>query len=120
MARPVWRYLDLSQHVAYMADLVQRTIREDMLEESRYVRSHAQARAAIKDIVEMPDVQIDRVIRSVQANQGRLSGVLAREMPILDKPDIWQAIVAAVDQAFAVGPKTAAAEKYEDRRKPLP
>lgn len=119
VARPVWRYLDLSQHVVYMADLVQRTIRQDMLEESRYLRSHAQARAAIKDIVEMPDVQIDRVIRSVEANQGRLSGVLAREMPILDNPDIWQAIVAAVNQAFAAGPRTTAAEKYEDRRKPL-
>lgn len=120
MARPVWRYLDLSQHVAYMADLVQRTIREDMREESRYLRSHAQARVAIKDIVEMPDVQIDRVIRSVDANQGRLSGVLAREMPILDNAEIWQAIVAAVDQSFAVRPRTAAAEKYEDRRRPLP
>jgi hypothetical protein len=74
-----------------------------MLEASRYLRSHAQARAAIKDIVEMPDVQIDRVIRSVEANQGRLSGVLAREMPILDDADIWQAIVDAVSQAFAGG-----------------
>jgi len=119
-ARPVWRYLDLSQHVAYLADLVQRTIREDMLEESRYLRSHAQARAAIKDIVEMPDAQIDRVIRSVEANQGRLSGALAREMPILDDPDLWQAIVDAVGHAFAVGPTSGAGGKYADRRKPLP
>jgi len=118
-ARPVWRHLDLSQHVAYLADLVQRTIREDMLEESRYLRSHALARAAIKDIVEMPDAQIDRVLRSVEANQGRLSSTLAKEMPILDDPEIWQAIVDAVGHAFAVGPKSGAAEKYDDRRRPL-
>jgi len=119
-ARPVWRYLDLSQHVVYLADLVRRTIREDMLEESRYLRSHAQARAAIKDIVEMPDAQIDRVIRSVEANQGRLSGALANEMPILDDPGIWQAIVDAIGHAFAAGPRSDAAEKYDDRRSPLP
>lgn len=34
-ARHAWRYLDLSQHVGYMAEVIQRTIREDMLEESR-------------------------------------------------------------------------------------
>ena len=119
-ARPVWRHLDLSRHVAYVADLVQRTIREDMLEEARYLRSHAQARAAIKDIVEMPDAQLDRVIRSVAANQGRLSNAMAGEMPLLDDPGIWQAIVAAVGRAFAIGPESDTAERYDDRRKPLP
>jgi Fic family protein len=51
-ARPAWRYLDLSAHVAYLADVVQRTIGEDMRAESRWLRSHAQARAAVKEIVE--------------------------------------------------------------------
>eukprot|EP01036_Dinobryon_divergens_P002021 gene2021-2654_t len=37
--------------------------------------------------LEMPDMQIDRVIRSVDANQGKLSKVLAREMPLLAEPD---------------------------------
>jgi hypothetical protein len=45
-----------------------RTIREDMREESRYMQRHAQARAraAIKDIVEMPDIQIDRIVQAVE------------------------------------------------------
>lgn len=42
------------------------TIREDMREESRYMQRHAQARAAIKDIVEMPDMQIDRIVQAVE------------------------------------------------------
>lgn len=95
-ARPVWRYLDLTRHVVYLADVLARTIREDMSEESRYLQRHAQARAAIKDIAEMPDMQIDRVIRSVQANQGKLSNVLAKEMPVLSEPGVWEAIVEAV------------------------
>lgn len=112
IARPVWRYLDLTRHVVYLADVLVRTIREDMREESRYMQRHAQARAAIKDIVEMPDIQIDRIIRSVDANQGKLSNVLAKEMPLLAEPDVWEAIVQAVERAFDGMPSGAAAGKY--------
>ncbi len=48
MARPVWRYLDLTRHVVYLADVLVRTIREDMREESRYMQRHAQARAGFR------------------------------------------------------------------------
>ena len=119
-ARHAWRYLDLTQHVAYMAEVIQRTVREDMLEESRYLRSHGRARAAIKEIVEMPDAQIDRVIRSVQSNRGDLSGVLRRELPIFEDSALWAAVVEAVHWCFEVGPKSDAAERYEATRKPVP
>lgn len=101
VARPVWRYLDLTPHVVYLADVLARTIRVDMRNQSRYLRSHTRARAAIKDIVEMPDAQIDRVIRSIEANQGQLSNVLAKELPLLAEPGIWPSIVQAVARAFA-------------------
>lgn len=100
VARPVWRHLDLTPHVVYLADVLERTIKEDMREESRYLRSHAQARNAIKDMVEMPDVQIDRVIRSVQANQGQLSNVLRDEIPLLADPKVWDAMVRVITDAF--------------------
>jgi len=99
-ARHVWRLMDLSRHVAYLAGVVERTIKEDMREESRYLRNHAQARAAIKDIIEMPDAQIDRVIRSIEANQGALSDLLAKEIPALARDDVLEAIVAALKEAF--------------------
>lgn len=99
-ARHAWRFLDLTPHTIYLADVLERTIREDMQEESRYLRSHAQARAAIKDIIEMPDMQIDRVIRSAEANQGKLSNLLAKEIPALAQPVIWQAIQQAIENAF--------------------
>ena len=99
-ARPVWRYLDLTPHVMYLANVLERTIKEDMREESRYLRSHGLARSAIKDIIEMPDAQVDRVIRSVQANQGRLTNVLRDEIPSLAEPKVWDAIVQAIREAF--------------------
>jgi hypothetical protein len=100
VAVSVWRYLDLTQHVVYLADLLARTIREDMREESRYMQRHAYARASVKEIVEMPDTAIDRVIRSVRSNQGKLSNALTKEIPTLAEPGIWTAIVLAVDTAF--------------------
>ena len=39
--------------MAYLADVLERTIRHGMREESRYLRSHARAKAAIKDIVDL-------------------------------------------------------------------
>lgn len=105
MARPTWRYLDLTRHVAYLSDVLSRTIREDMREESRYMRSHAQARAAIKDVVEMPDAQIDRVIRSAQVNRGKLTHALNKEIPMLGEPEVWEAIVQAIEAAFVSGIK---------------
>jgi len=99
IARPVWRYLDLTHHVVYLADVLVRTVQEDMRQASRQMQRHAQARAAIKNIVEMPDMQIDRIIRSVDANQGKLSNVLATEMPLLAEPGLWDAIVQALERA---------------------
>lgn len=104
IARPTWHYMDLTRHVIYLADVLERTIREDMREESLYLRAHAQARAAIKDIVEMPDSQIDRIIRSAEANQGKLSNVLSKEIPLLAEPGIWEAIVQAIERAFEQTP----------------
>jgi hypothetical protein len=100
-ARHAWRYLDFTQHVQYLADVIDRTITQDMYEESRYLRSYLRAKAAIKEWVEMPDPQIDRIIRSVEANHGVLSGVLANEIPVLTTQGLWADIVTAVTLAFA-------------------
>ena len=118
IARPAWRYLDLTRHVVYLADVLERTIREDMREEARTLRSHAQARAAIKDLVEMPDSQIDRIIRSAEANQGKLSNVLSKEIPLLAALGVWDGIVQAIERAFDARAKGAAASKYQSGNLP--
>lgn len=45
-------------------------------------------------------MQIDRVIRSVEVNQGRLSNALAEEIPALQADGIWEAIRQAITHAF--------------------
>jgi Fic/DOC family len=100
LGMPLWRYPDLAPHVIFMSKVILRTITEQMREESRYLRSHARARLAIKDIVEMPDHQADRTLQSIEQNNGELSGALAGEMPILQSPGIWESITNAVRLAF--------------------
>lgn len=99
-ARPLWRYPDLGPHVIYLSRIISRTLTEQMREQSRYLRSHSRARAALKEVVEMPDQQADRVLRSIEQNRGELSNVLAKEMPVLKQPGVWAGIVDAVSLAF--------------------
>ena len=50
----------------------------------------------------MPDQQIDRVIRSIEQNNGVLSNVLAKEVPLFQQhPAVWAQVVASVRQAFS-------------------
>jgi hypothetical protein len=66
VARPIWRYPDLGPHVVYLSNVIARTISEQMREESKYLRRHYRARQALKEIVEMPDHQADRLLRSME------------------------------------------------------
>jgi len=100
IARPLWRYPDLGAHAVYLSGVIARTIKQHMHQESKYLVRHHRARESIKEIVEMPDHQADRIIRSIEQNDAKLSNVLSREMPVLAGPGIWQAIAAAVSQAF--------------------
>jgi hypothetical protein len=100
-AEPAWCYPDLGPHVVYLSSVIGRTLTEQMREESLYLRRHAQARAALKEIVEMPDHQADRLLRSIEQNRGKLSNVLAKEMPVLQEPSVWAAIVEAAAHAFS-------------------
>lgn len=100
IARPLWRSIDLTQHVVWLADALKRTIHEHMRHEAHYIQQHAQARAAIKEIIEMPDLQIDRIIRSAETNQGKLSNALAKEIPALTETGLWDAIMSAITAVF--------------------
>jgi len=99
-ARALWRYPDLGPHVIFLSRVIERTLTGQMRDESRYLRRHAQALAALKEVVEMPDQQADRVLRSLEQNQGKLSHALSKEMPVLAQEGVWADIVDAVSREF--------------------
>ena len=117
-AQPLWRYPDLGPHVVFLSNIIGRTLTEQMREESRYLRSHMRARAALKEVVEMPDLQADRVLRSIEQNHGELSNVLAKEMPVLSQAGVWADITTAVSQALHQGAAadSAVIERYRPEK----
>ena len=100
-ARHAWRFIDLTPHVEYMGFVLEKTIAKEIRYEARHLRSHYAARDAIKEILEMPDHLADRVIRSVEQNNGALSGALQEEIPALNPKENWPQIVAAVRMVFS-------------------
>ena len=99
-ALPIWRFLDLTPHVLYLAKLVSRVIQDDLYQESHYLYQHNQARDAIKELMDMPNDYADRIIRSIRDNQGERSQKLVKEMPFLADDTLWQQLFKAVTKAF--------------------
>lgn len=64
-ALPAWRYPDMTDHVEYLAQVVQLTIEQEMRKEAGYLRNLRMARERVKQVIEGPDGDIDRIIRLV-------------------------------------------------------
>lgn len=104
-AQHAWRYPDLTQHARYLSDVLQKTVEHEMAQEAHLLRTHDEARLAIKQVVEMPDQDADRIIRSLKQSNWVVSNKLRGEFPILFEPgerlyDRAQRLVAAVRAAF--------------------
>ena len=87
---------DLTDHVEYLADVVREMIEQEMPKEADHLRQLRQTRDRVKQIIEGPDVDIDRIIRSVRDNAGRVSNKLADEFPALTDVGIAADLVSAV------------------------
>ncbi len=95
-ALPAWRYPDLTDHVEYLAQVVQSTIEQEMRKEAGYLRSLRTARERVKQVIEGPDGDIDRIIRSVRENGGKVSNKLLTEFPALAEEALATEVVAAI------------------------
>jgi hypothetical protein len=100
-ALPAWRYPDMTDHVEYLAEVVQRTIEQEMRKEAGYLRGLRNARERVKQVIEGPDGDIDRIIRSVRENAGKLSNKLLKEFPALADDDLASEVLAAIEAALA-------------------
>jgi hypothetical protein len=68
-----YRYPDLTAQAEYLAETVAITVREDVAEELRFLCGFDAARGALRDIVDMPDRHLDRLLQLLHQNGGRLS-----------------------------------------------
>lgn len=100
LVEPFWRYLDLTQHAIYFDELLDKTLYA-MKDEALYLQQHDQARDVIKNIVDMPNHYVDRIIRSILDNNGILSNKLAKEYEFLQDNDLWAELVQQVQAIFS-------------------
>lgn len=104
-AQHAWRFLDLSGHARYLSAVLRQTVEHEMADEALALRQNDEAREAIKDLVEMPDSDADRIIRSLQQENWQISNKLRKELPQIFQPGgafyaRREQIVAAVRAAF--------------------
>ncbi|MFY7954353.1 MAG: cell filamentation protein Fic, partial [Armatimonadaceae bacterium] len=91
-----WSFPDLTAQCEYLHAVVRETIDQEMRREADWLQDWRQTRARLKEIVEAPDVELDRLIRSVRENQGRISGKLQEQFPMLADSTLAASVAAAV------------------------
>lgn len=68
-----YRYIDMTVQTEALFKFIERTISTELVEELTFLANYDRTKAAIQEIVDMPDRQIDLFIRSCLQNNGRLS-----------------------------------------------
>lgn len=99
-AMPVWRYPDLTAQVEYLGHVLKMTIEREMSAEALFLRDMERARDAVKNYLEGPNSDIDKIIRSLRENQWRVSGKLVKAYPQLEKKELADDIVEALREVF--------------------
>ena len=99
-AQFAWRYPDLTEHALYTAQVVAHTVRTEMADEARVLVIFQRAQERLKEVLEMPDQDANRIIRSLKENGWQVSGKLKNAYPQLDDAHRAERVVEAVRSAF--------------------
>ena len=99
-ALPAWRYPDLTFHAQYLGNVIRLTIEQEMGKEAMVLQRFERARVAVKNHLEGPNPDVDRIIRSVKDNDWRLSNKLVAQFPQLSDPLLAGRVVAAIKDAL--------------------
>jgi hypothetical protein len=95
-----WRYPDLTEHVLYTARVVKHTIQKEMADEAKVLVIFQRAQEQLKEVLEMPDQDANRIIRSIKENGWVVSGKLKKGYPQLEDQGTSELVVEAVRSAF--------------------
>jgi len=68
-----YRFFDATLHAEFLYACVQKTIEEDLPQETDFLRRHDRFRESVQTLLEMPDRIIDLLFHFLQQGMGRLS-----------------------------------------------
>jgi hypothetical protein len=95
-----WRFPDLTEHVLYTAQVIAHTVRTEMADEARVLVIFQRAQEQLKEVLEMPDQDANRIIRSLKETGWQISGKLKKAYPQLEDAYRAERVVEAVRSAF--------------------
>lgn len=91
-----YRFFDATPHAEFLYECVQRTIEEDLPNETAFLENYDTFRRRVEDMVDMPERIVDLLFRFLQQNDGQLS-MRAREKEFEALTD---GEVTAIEQIF--------------------
>ncbi len=100
-ALPVWRYPNITTQTEYMGHVIRLTIESEMDKEANFLRNMERARRAVKNYLEGPNTDIDKIIRSLRDNNWTLQSKLTETFPQLSNPKLAESIIQAVRGIFS-------------------
>jgi hypothetical protein len=106
-----YRYFDATAHAEFLHGCVEQTVEHDLPNEVRFLEAFDHFSSAVKELIEMPDRQIERLRLFFAQGEGRLSErARLREFQALTEPEL-ERLEALYAQAFgaATAPKLLAA-----------
>lgn len=68
-----YRYPDLTQQALYLLHAVDQTINTELVTEIMFIRGYDLAKVAIREIVDMPSMRLDLIIKLLHQNKGTLA-----------------------------------------------
>lgn len=101
-ADSAWRYPDFTKYVEYLVGILEQTINTEMRNEAGYLRSLTDARQGVKQFIEGPNADIDRIIRSIIDNKYKISNKLSKEFSLLLEPEVANGVINIVSGCFRV------------------
>jgi hypothetical protein len=91
----------MTDHVEYLAQVVQLTIEQEMRTEAGNLQRLHAARERVKQVIEGPDGDIDRIIRSVRESGDKMSNKLLEEFPALTDEHLAAEILTVIRNTFS-------------------
>jgi len=73
-----YQYIDYTHYAEYLFYCIDSIIKEDFKEELDFIVKYDRTKTAIQNIIDMPDIKIDRVIRCIAQNNGTLGKKMRR------------------------------------------
>lgn len=96
-----YRYFDATAHAEFLYSCVEQTVEHDLPQEVQFLEGFDRFSAAVKELVEMPDRDIERLRGFLAQNDGRLLGrAREQEFQALNDDEVTR-VEALYNQLFA-------------------